>query len=373
MERLEFEVEFLSPAFVGGAEPKVAELRPTSFVGLFRWWWKVVLATFLESSEEIYRYEGEIWGTQESAGKVYLRVRPEKILTSRCTKPSYLLGLGGKGREFISPPSSFKLEVLTLPKYREVVKDLVELALSFGGIGYRARKGFGSMRLRGIKVNYGLLKPSHWEEVLGGINIKKGKGLPELPNLRSLTLLRFPFKYRNWEEVITELGKIYQKLRKGNQEKTKEYLSVVNYFLRNEKPLNYDDLYTNLALGLPVMFQSRSLFVYDKGKKRQHARAQITWGEFPNSGEGDRRRASTILFNVKEDGIYALAFKGRFLPKGAKLKVQAKGKYWKLKGQKRPKPISLTLDEEKCRDAFDKILDRLKTFGFREVPLWRGS
>jgi CRISPR-associated protein Cmr1 len=41
VKKLTFKLEFITPAFIGGANQQ-AELRPASFVGLLRWWWRAL-------------------------------------------------------------------------------------------------------------------------------------------------------------------------------------------------------------------------------------------------------------------------------------------------------------------------------------------
>jgi len=80
VKRLTFELEFITPAFIGGANQQ-AELRPASFVGLLRWWWRALKGEC--NIENLRAEEVEIFGgiaknpkkeEIKMASPVYLRV-----------------------------------------------------------------------------------------------------------------------------------------------------------------------------------------------------------------------------------------------------------------------------------------------------------
>lgn len=72
MKKLTFDLEFITPAFIGGANQQ-AELRPASFVGLLRWWWRA-----LKGECDIKRLREEeikiFGGDGKMASPVYLKV-----------------------------------------------------------------------------------------------------------------------------------------------------------------------------------------------------------------------------------------------------------------------------------------------------------
>ncbi len=388
MERLEYEVEFITPAFIGGADQQ-AELRPASFVGLLRWWWRVVLASFLSDIESIHEWDGKLFGTQERAGSVFLKLKltekkegiTENWDTSTRTQDEgkeYMLGMGGRKRNYIKPGTTFGLELIVPDAYKEVVDALVKLSVSFGGIGYRARKGFGSMKLTNSDVGYDVLKVSYWQDILRKLDLKETKPNSDLPNLENLILLKYDYQESedwNWQQALNKLGEIYRNVRRAGRDKTPEYESCIYYFLRSRK-VNFRKVkLENLPFGLPIMFQSKTLRVKKKrGKGNEHAKAQLSWKPlYEERSDKERsttkRRASSILFNVKKEGIYALAFKCKFLPEDSKLRIQAKGGYWDLKGQDKPKPININFNRNIYVNTFDQVIQKLKDEGFKEVNL----
>lgn len=377
MKKLTFEVEFITPAFIGGASQQ-AELRPASFVGLLRWWWRLILASFVERSEEVYKYEGALLGSQDSMSRLALRirpvsgnVRPERIDTY------YMLGMGGRNRECIPAGLKFYLDVIYRDVSEELVRSLFELAISFGGVGYRSRKGFGNMRMVGKSPNFQLLKREFWERLLAGERLfrevagKGGMGY-EVPNLGNLVLMKYEEKFKSWQEALEKLGNIYRSLRVANG-KTPEYATGIYSYLRNGTIDVNSFTLKNHIFGLPIMYRSRSMSKYVAGKNLA-PQAQINWTirqkeTEEESDSGDRRRASPFVFLVKEDGILVLGFRCRYLPEGSQILIQPKGKYWREQNMREPRRYTIPFSEQKYAKDFEDAIDRLKRAGFREVVL----
>jgi CRISPR-associated protein Cmr1 len=89
-EKLTFELEFITPAFIGGAFPdEEAELRPASFIGILRWWFRNLALTVTDDIEAIAYLESELFGNQKRAGKVWVKIEPlgwNDINEYRCKK-----------------------------------------------------------------------------------------------------------------------------------------------------------------------------------------------------------------------------------------------------------------------------------------------
>jgi len=62
MERLELQLKLLSPAFVAGADQRLAELRAASVKGLLRWWWRAACGDAGLRPKELLEREGRIFG-----------------------------------------------------------------------------------------------------------------------------------------------------------------------------------------------------------------------------------------------------------------------------------------------------------------------
>ncbi len=377
MRKLTFELEFITPAFIGNAQQQ-AELRPASFVGLLRWWWRVILATYLNNSEEIFKYEAELFGSQEKTAKIMVRTKGHvstvDILKDR-REPIYMLGMGAKGRTCIPSGSKFYLEVIYREVSEQLVRSLVNLAINFSGIGYRARKGFGNMKSKEEPLSLKLLSRDYWSEILSKDKIfknipKNGSGFNELPNLNNLRVLRYQRAFDNWEDAIRFLGNLYRNVRLKN-DRTYEYKTGIAQYIRSN-PIPKSIELKNYVFGLPIMYQSRSLEKRQQNNKPIRPQAQLNWStqrRQENEERGDRRRGSPFIFLVKEDGFYVLAFMCRFLPEGANFLLQTKGKYWDILGTRRPGRENLPYSEEKFRRDFEDAVSRLKSVGFVEVKV----
>ncbi|MBA4369031.1 MAG: type III-B CRISPR module RAMP protein Cmr1, partial [Desulfobacterium sp.] len=59
IETKEFEVEIVTPMFLGGSDPKKAELRAPSVKGALRFWWRALYGS--DNLEKMKKREGEIF------------------------------------------------------------------------------------------------------------------------------------------------------------------------------------------------------------------------------------------------------------------------------------------------------------------------
>ena len=171
--RLDYEV--LTPLFLGGADVTVAELRPPTFKGLLRFWYRAVAPDYAEWEAKLF---GGIAKETGQSG-VLLRIdgkAPRKRLCwpdlkadrfstgSRRRTQNGLTYLGfpfqmKKDRQAIPPGHTFSLRCL-LPcpggsgseyseRLRRAVAGACWLLAHCGGAGSRSRRGFGSLALRG--------------------------------------------------------------------------------------------------------------------------------------------------------------------------------------------------------------------------------
>lgn len=165
---LKFEVEFITPAFLGGADGN-AEIRTAPFKNLIRRWWRIVNGNL--NSDELWQKESELFGSTEKnpetenkifgKSKIELKIVnnfPCQDLYSNDSEKNKLnnflyLGYGpilnkqAETRRFIKPNSKIPM-VLTVPKNeRDSFINILSLINLFGSIGSRSRKGFGSISI----------------------------------------------------------------------------------------------------------------------------------------------------------------------------------------------------------------------------------
>ncbi|MFH1491562.1 MAG: type III-B CRISPR module RAMP protein Cmr1 [Pseudomonadota bacterium] len=147
IETKEFEVEVVTPFFLGGADRNKAELRVPSIKGALRFWWRAIYAHL--SLDKLREKEAEIFGDAgDRSGKSKIRIKIDNAL-------SY----NGRDREnpvphkkvsfafpCFNPGEKFSLRIYGNEKSFELFK----LVSILGGLGKRSRRGFGSFKINKI-------------------------------------------------------------------------------------------------------------------------------------------------------------------------------------------------------------------------------
>jgi len=350
VKKLNFKLEFITPAFIGGAYQQ-AELRPASFVGLLRWWWRALKGE--RDIEKLREEEIKIFGGDgKMASPVYLRlegdVRKDKGLIKKYgldlifdeKKRAFFgshIGVGylyyfmilpknkrngqeEERREFIEPGSGLKL---TLIGKDEVLKHYIASlwALVFlGGVGARSRRGGGNLAV----VGYDLEDLEKISFIPTGDfcewfvkNLKEAKHLvgsskgscDKYSNLSNVKLVLSKTKFNTWYEALNDIGKEFMNFRIENKQR----------------------VFDTAVFGLPVMHSN---------------------GKFVEAERGIRRRSSPVIIKVvktPEDKYkwMVLRLRGKFLPDGAKLRF----------GEKTGEPFS---DLDLIEEFFRRLKERQK-------------
>ncbi len=182
MKKLRFKLKLITPMFLGGAEPFTAETRPASLKGVMRYWYRILMANKhapsygIDSSKDwmnyknwsneklwqkVYEDESELFGTQNRAGKVWIRMEKIKRDLLKNNKEEE----AGKGRIRMEKRSEDLSESeVKVEKWLEKWLDDYGEKLYYIGYGpvlfvnpkndrykdlrklYRNRKGFGPVR-----------------------------------------------------------------------------------------------------------------------------------------------------------------------------------------------------------------------------------
>ena len=180
---LKFDVEFITPAFLGGAAGN-AEIRTAPFKNLIRRWWRIANGNL--SPEELWKKESLLFGSTEKGVQGKSRVVLEICDDSRCNivniadKPAIrfpdetishpevsrpmgfetYLGMGpvfGKEykKNYIRENSSVTFS-LKMPKNQDeifyIIKTLTLIDF-FGSVGSRSRNAWGSISVKSVSVN----------------------------------------------------------------------------------------------------------------------------------------------------------------------------------------------------------------------------
>jgi len=362
VKKLTFELEFITPAFIGGANQQ-AELRPASFVGLLRWWWRALKGECdikRLRAEEVKIFGGIAKNQRKEeikmASPVYLRIEGDVSKHKDLIKKYGLdlifdekkraffgshIGVGylyyfmilpknkrngqeEERREFIEPGSTLKL---TLIGKDEVLNHYIASlwALVFlGGVGARSRRGGGNLRV----VDYNPKDlPKDSEKIsftpTGDFcewfvkNLKEAKHLvgsskgscDKYSNLSNVKLVLSKTEFNTWFEALNDIGKEFMRFRREKKQ----------------------SVFDTAVFGLPVMHSN---------------------GKFVEAERGIKRRSSPVIIKVvktPEDKYkwMVLRLRGKFLPDGAKLRF----------GEKTGEPSS---DLDLIEEFFRRLKERQK-------------
>jgi len=220
MNSAEFNVEVVTPMFLGGANTTEAELRVPSIKGMLRFWWRATCG--IESIKEMKKEEADIFGSTDQKAAFLLHVVNTNNINS-------LLDLKERGEKFkvhghdvsiidylsygthkpergrgnvyqryhITPGSSF---LLKFQFYNDELKDEILRAfyffIAYGGLGSRSRNGFGSLHINNNKMPaYGKLPLSSFSAF-------------------STKAKLFTFAQKNtWHEALSKIGMAYKEAK----------------------------------------------------------------------------------------------------------------------------------------------------------------
>jgi CRISPR-associated protein Cmr6 len=179
-------LELVTPAFLAGANQQAedCDLRPATLRGLLRWWWRTMHAGFVDV-KTLRALEAAIWGDTKGGGAV--RIELSRITSGSGTLYSHPrerhsgiryiahgmdeISRGERRQRFrLDPPASWSLRLiarrteffinrnemgdpqrankgqrLTANQVLDQAKAALWLLCHFGGVGSKARKGFGSL------------------------------------------------------------------------------------------------------------------------------------------------------------------------------------------------------------------------------------
>jgi len=313
MYKVSFLLETITPLFMSGADSKTPELRPSAFKGMMRFWWRAVRA---ESNMEdlkaesnmadLWRKEAKIFGAaDEKFGRSRVRIIlkwdkkkfEEKVKqdTKKWLKKElkdypgvkYLLySVGLNIREFLLP--GFEFEVTLSCSDEETLKSVIAsfwCLIFLGGIGTRARRGGGNLKVKYIKEGEKYLNGI--EFIINGKDIEKWfkKNLNKIKQLIGCknekgnytsiskgTILIFD-PLNSWEKALDEIGKYFRNFR---NRKEPDYSSVREYLLSGKAP-NYIE---KVEFGLPLSYRYKSLnyksaIIEGANKERQRSASPL--------------------------------------------------------------------------------------------------
>ena len=318
MKKLTFELEFITPAFIGGANQQ-AELRPASFVGLLRWWWRALKGEC--NIEKLREEEIKIFGGDgKMASPVYLRVegdvrkgsdlineyrlswsfdRNRRALIGPHAGVGYLyysMTALNKKREFIKAGSRLRLTLIGKDEFLKHYIASLWALMFLGGVGSRSRRGGGNLTVIDYNpkdLGISFIPTGYFDEWLVE-NLKRAKDLVgssktpcnEYSNLKNVKLVLSPREFNTWVEALNDIGNRFMNFRVKNRQR----------------------VFDTAVFGIPVRHSN---------------------GQFVRAEDDITRRSSPVVIKVMKTpkGKYmwmVLWLWGKFLPNGVKLSFMGK-------------------------------------------------
>jgi len=343
---IRLQVETVTPLFLGGSNPRGdPELRASSFRGALRFWLRALLGGVLgDRPDEIFRQESEVFGSTEHASPVVVQVSHQNFQSigySQLQNHPGIAYLFFGARRTRSEPErkaiandrhfscTFHLRAgVQNPKALQAAAAALWLLTNLGGLGMRARKGGGNLRVVStdwsdpslpslvlqvrtpeqlqIALQHGLHRLREWAaEAFDGSLSPTFETQPAFdvlhPNWCSIAVVDREFA--NWSDALNEFGQAMQQFRRRYEPDYSNVKAVLQGSNRLQ-PVQ------RAAFGLPIVFYFSS---------------RGTSGTL--EGEEHDRRASPLLVRVTKlaNGKYVLVltrFRSLFLPTNERLQLR---------------------------------------------------
>lgn len=226
MDSVEFDLEVVTPMFLGGANTTDAELRVPSIKGMLRFWWRVTCG--IKSLEEMKNEEAKVFGSTEQKASFSMRLEGlENVKAINSNLPSgkkfqvegktFKIGIidylafgirdhkKGYTRQHFPSGTQFKLKFdLYNRDYEQSVSKALYAFINYGGLGAKSRNGFGSLCLKEGKV----------------YKVRSEQGLKEYTALSRESQLFYGLNdHAKWEDALSEIGMAYKDARLSVEKK----------------------------------------------------------------------------------------------------------------------------------------------------------
>lgn len=353
-----------TPMFAGGANPNEAELTPTSFKGIMRFWWRALnwsKIRLLESNDaealkELHKQESRLFGVatnneREKAGHGACLINTLTLsgnktwqYSSKRNGINYLMGQGlysfkdGLSRQALDMSQTFDIEFTVEQDYHEAVIDVLKIIGLLGGLGSRSRHGFGSVTLKALAqkkaqanqytdISLNIDNPvTAIRELLEKYSCHDNTNLPPLSAFYQDTRIDvISTTNKDALTLLNEVGEEEQMYRGYGRKGERDSEHKVNGKKAEQNFRDDHDLIINLAEKTfhgQVIHPRRVVFglPHNYFYSSSHLKADI------DASTG--RRASPLLFHVhkRNDGQYQMItclLKSKFLPEGESIKISA--------------------------------------------------
>jgi CRISPR-associated protein Cmr1 len=161
-------LETVTPLFLGGAEPR-PELRPPAFRGALRYWLRASLGGVIGDNNlaALHELESAVFGSTDSGSPIQVRLHGHLQESNEKVLP-HKEGKQAAPRKAFRSDQTVKLSLSQFRSDDETVWKAVcsglNLTLTFGGIGLRSRRGYGTLRVvQSSEPTLVFLTPTTWE------------------------------------------------------------------------------------------------------------------------------------------------------------------------------------------------------------------
>jgi len=141
-------VKTVTPILSGGADGKTPELRVPAFRGTMRYWLRAALGGVIGDSnlDGLHKLESAVFGSPNTGSPISVRLVTQDVEKQK----AFILPHKQKGVRY-GLVGTFEL-VLAQPRSSDPIVwnaacVSLSLALTFGGIGLRSRRGYGALRV----------------------------------------------------------------------------------------------------------------------------------------------------------------------------------------------------------------------------------
>lgn len=348
---IEAAFQIVTPMYLGGEDQRATAIRPPSLKGALRFWWRAlnwgrVLAEAQNNETNALRLlhaqEARLFGlaasdTSGGQGIFMLAVhgaKPRAEAFPLDNKPgsAYLRGQGLNNRTALLPGETFGVSLRFKPRCSEADTASVAQALYafglLGGLGSRARHGYGSVALRqwaGNALTVPTSRPQY-ADALKRLAIQLPEALPPFSAFSRHMRIDISLQGKDAMSLLEQVGgeqQLYRSFGKNGQVSGrpaefnfKPDHDLVQAITRGQ---NCTDAPRRAVFGLPhnYLFSSTN----------PNAKAALNYAP----GGSDARRASPLLLHIHPlgEGTECLAvhtlLAARFLPQGANIRAKSKG------------------------------------------------
>lgn len=250
MKTIAFECEIITPMFLAGGDGRTLELRPSSIKGVLRFWWRAMNGHLPiddikppggEVKKGLRSQETDLFGgggENARRSSVIIRTTHPELSQVETDFPKANISVNVKGkpqsvnlleylaygtydwdkqlkknvfqRPYYSVGGKFEIIIL-FPEdasYQKTIFECLYLMSVIGGIGSRARNGYGRLKINGINEN---IKSVDFFSFVS--SLKRGNRSDYTAFSDEMKLFRTSKKANTWNDALFELAKAYRSAR----------------------------------------------------------------------------------------------------------------------------------------------------------------